>query len=135
MELLSDPQIWLAFATLTALEIVLGIDNIIFISILVGRLPQEQRARGRTTPAQFEEDMGHIHVPGSQIPLLDGQGAFQQAFGTAMVTLIEIHTTHVAQRRGHLGVFWTIHTFLDGQCALIQGLGLAQFVLAAQTAR
>ena len=48
MELLSDPQIWLAFATLTALEIVLGIDNIIFISILVGRLPQEQRARGRT---------------------------------------------------------------------------------------
>ncbi len=48
MELLSDPQIWLAFATLTALEIVLGIDNIIFISILVGRLPPEQRPRGRT---------------------------------------------------------------------------------------
>jgi predicted tellurium resistance membrane protein TerC len=48
MELLVDPQVWLAFATLTALEIVLGIDNIIFISILVGRLPPEQRARGRT---------------------------------------------------------------------------------------
>jgi predicted tellurium resistance membrane protein TerC len=48
MELLTDPQVWLAFATLTALEIVLGIDNIIFISILVGRLPPEQRARGRT---------------------------------------------------------------------------------------
>jgi predicted tellurium resistance membrane protein TerC len=48
MELLADPQVWLAFATLTALEIVLGIDNIIFISILVGRLPPEQRARGRT---------------------------------------------------------------------------------------
>ena len=48
MELLTDPQVWLAFATLTALEIVLGIDNIIFISILVGRLPVEQRARGRT---------------------------------------------------------------------------------------
>jgi predicted tellurium resistance membrane protein TerC len=48
MELLSDPQVWLAFATLTALEIVLGIDNIIFISILVGRLPEHQRARGRT---------------------------------------------------------------------------------------
>ncbi|MGH8185491.1 MAG: TerC family protein, partial [Steroidobacteraceae bacterium] len=40
--------VWLAFATLTALEIVLGIDNIIFISILVGRLPQAQQARGRT---------------------------------------------------------------------------------------
>ncbi|MES1262716.1 MAG: TerC family protein, partial [Peristeroidobacter soli] len=48
MELLADPQTWLAFATLTALEIVLGIDNIIFISILVGRLPPEQRPRGRT---------------------------------------------------------------------------------------
>jgi len=35
MELLSNPQVWIAFATLTALELVLGIDNIIFISILV----------------------------------------------------------------------------------------------------
>jgi predicted tellurium resistance membrane protein TerC len=48
VEFLTDPQVWLAFATLTALEIVLGIDNIIFISILVGRLPESQRARGRT---------------------------------------------------------------------------------------
>ena len=48
MEMLSDPQVWLAFVTLTALEIVLGIDNIIFISILVGRLPKAQQPRGRT---------------------------------------------------------------------------------------
>src|SRR6188474_3596791 len=48
IELLSDPQTWLAFLTLTALEIVLGIDNIIFISILVGRLPKGQQQRGRT---------------------------------------------------------------------------------------
>ena len=48
MEFLTDPAVWLAFATLTALESVLGIDNIIFISILVGRLPEHQRARGRT---------------------------------------------------------------------------------------
>jgi predicted tellurium resistance membrane protein TerC len=48
LEILTDPQVWLAFLTLTALEIVLGIDNIIFISILVGRLPPEQRPRGRT---------------------------------------------------------------------------------------
>jgi len=47
MALLLDPQAWLAFATLAALEIVLGIDNIIFISILVGRLPPAQQARGR----------------------------------------------------------------------------------------
>jgi predicted tellurium resistance membrane protein TerC len=43
MELLLDPQAWIAFFTLTALELVLGIDNIIFISILVDRLPPEKR--------------------------------------------------------------------------------------------
>jgi predicted tellurium resistance membrane protein TerC len=48
MALLADPQVWLAFVTLTALEIVLGVDNIIFISILVGRLPKDQQPRGRT---------------------------------------------------------------------------------------
>ncbi|MCP4408893.1 MAG: TerC family protein [Gammaproteobacteria bacterium] len=47
MEWLSDPQAWIALATLTALEIVLGIDNIIFLSIVVGRLPAEQRQLGR----------------------------------------------------------------------------------------
>ena len=47
MEFLTDPNIWIAFAMLTALEIVLGIDNIIFISILVSRLPAEQRDLGR----------------------------------------------------------------------------------------
>jgi predicted tellurium resistance membrane protein TerC len=45
---IADPQIWISLATLTALEIVLGVDNIIFISILVGRLPQAQRKRGRS---------------------------------------------------------------------------------------
>ncbi len=47
MELLLDPNTWIAFAMLTALEIVLGVDNIIFISILVGRLPPEQRDAAR----------------------------------------------------------------------------------------
>jgi predicted tellurium resistance membrane protein TerC len=47
MELLTDPQAWIAFATLTALELVLGIDNIIFISILVDRLPTHQREFAR----------------------------------------------------------------------------------------
>jgi predicted tellurium resistance membrane protein TerC len=47
MEWLLDPQAWIALATLTALEIVLGIDNVIFISILAGRLPAEQRDRAR----------------------------------------------------------------------------------------
>jgi len=43
----SDPQAWLGLLTLTVLEIVLGIDNIIFISILAGRLPREQQPRAR----------------------------------------------------------------------------------------
>jgi len=47
MEFLTDPQVWLAFITLTALEIVLGIDNIIFLAILVGRLPREQQKKAR----------------------------------------------------------------------------------------
>jgi predicted tellurium resistance membrane protein TerC len=47
MDLLLDPNTWIAFAMLTSLEIVLGIDNIIFISILVGRLPPGQRDAGR----------------------------------------------------------------------------------------
>ncbi len=48
MEWMLDPQAWIALATLTALEIILGIDNIIFISVLVSRLPMVQRNRART---------------------------------------------------------------------------------------
>src|SRR5688572_1086154 len=47
MELLTNPETWVALATLTVLEIVLGIDNVIFISILVQRLPANQRDRAR----------------------------------------------------------------------------------------
>jgi len=47
-EWITSPEAWVALATLTALEIVLGIDNIIFLSILVARLPEKQRAIGRT---------------------------------------------------------------------------------------
>jgi predicted tellurium resistance membrane protein TerC len=46
-ELLTDPQAWIALATLTALELVLGIDNIVFISILVDKLPKAQQDRAR----------------------------------------------------------------------------------------
>jgi predicted tellurium resistance membrane protein TerC len=48
MEWITQPQAWVALATLTALEIVLGIDNIVFISVLVGRLPAEVRNKART---------------------------------------------------------------------------------------
>jgi len=48
MEWLTDPDIWIALVTLTTLEIVLGIDNIVFISILADKLPEAQQARART---------------------------------------------------------------------------------------
>src|ERR1700689_4984866 len=47
MDLLADPQAWVSFLTLVVLEIVLGIDNIIFLSILVERLPKPQRRSAR----------------------------------------------------------------------------------------
>jgi len=48
LELLTDPSSWLSFLTLTAIEIVLGIDNVLFLSILVGRLPPERQRAART---------------------------------------------------------------------------------------
>jgi predicted tellurium resistance membrane protein TerC len=48
MELLSSPAVWLSFLALTVMEIVLGIDNVIFISIVVNRLPESQRGKART---------------------------------------------------------------------------------------
>jgi predicted tellurium resistance membrane protein TerC len=47
MAWIADPQMWIALITLTALELVLGIDNVIFISILAGKLPADQQQRGR----------------------------------------------------------------------------------------
>jgi predicted tellurium resistance membrane protein TerC len=49
MQWISDPESWIALVTLVALELVLGVDNIIFISILSGKLPPEQQQRARTT--------------------------------------------------------------------------------------
>lgn len=62
MEWISDPNLWIAFFTLTALEIVLGIDNIVFISVLVGRLAESERDRARR--------FGLLLAMGSRIALL-----------------------------------------------------------------
>jgi len=62
MDWLFDPNLWIAFLTLTALEIVLGIDNIVFISVLVGRLPEADRDRARR--------FGLLLAMGSRIALL-----------------------------------------------------------------
>jgi predicted tellurium resistance membrane protein TerC len=53
MEFLADPAVWIAFLTLSLLEIVLGIDNIIFLSILVSKLPPELQQRGRILGLAF----------------------------------------------------------------------------------
>ena len=49
MDWITQPETWIAFLTLVALELVLGVDNVIFISILAGKLPQEQQQKARTT--------------------------------------------------------------------------------------
>ena len=49
MEWITNPEIWISLVTLTVLEIVLGIDNIVFISILAGKLPPGQQAKARKT--------------------------------------------------------------------------------------
>jgi predicted tellurium resistance membrane protein TerC len=49
MDWISQPETWIAFLTLVVLELVLGVDNVIFISILAGKLPQDQQKRARTT--------------------------------------------------------------------------------------
>jgi predicted tellurium resistance membrane protein TerC len=53
IELLSDPAVWISFLTLSLLEVVLGIDNIIFLSILVSKLPPELQQRGRVLGLAF----------------------------------------------------------------------------------
>ncbi len=53
IEFLSDPAVWVSFLTLTLLEVVLGVDNVIFLSILVSRLPKELQARARTAGLAF----------------------------------------------------------------------------------
>ncbi len=56
-----NPEIWIGLATLTALEIVLGIDNLIFISILAGKLPENQQRRENLTalPVTIETKRGN----------------------------------------------------------------------------
>ena len=58
MEFLANPETWIALITLTALEIVLGIDNIVFISIMAGKLPPEQRDLARQGRKGIGEERG-----------------------------------------------------------------------------
>jgi predicted tellurium resistance membrane protein TerC len=62
MDLLSDPNLWIAFAMLTALEVVLGMDNIVFLTILVGHLPETSRDKARR--------LGLLFAMGTRLMLL-----------------------------------------------------------------
>jgi len=128
LELLSNPEVWLAFGTLTVLEIVLGIDNIIFLSILVGRLPTEQRPRGRTIGLALAmlmrialllsitwvmglgEPLFHVverAVSGRDLVLLGG-GLFLMAKST-----MEIHGSLEGEEHGHETTGKATATFLS----------------------
>ena len=78
MEWITNPEAWIALLTLTALEIVLGIDNIVFISILAGKLPEDQQDKGRR--------IGLILAMGMRILLL---------FSLAWLTSLEESLFHV----------------------------------------
>ncbi|MBP1779180.1 MAG: Integral rane protein TerC [candidate division NC10 bacterium] len=108
MEILQDPRTWASFLTLTALEIVLGIDNLLFLSIISGRLPAEQQPMARrlglalAVVARLLLLLGIAWMVGLSAPLftlfghpfswrdlvLAGGGVFLLAKGT-----VEIHTT------------------------------------------
>jgi len=78
MQLLTDPQAWIALATLTALELVLGIDNVIFISILVDKLPRAARAGAPHRPVH-----GDVHADRAA----DGAVVDRRARGAAVPVL------------------------------------------------
>jgi predicted tellurium resistance membrane protein TerC len=124
MDWMTDPEIWIALVTLTSLEIVLGIDNIIFISILAGKLPKVQQARARTIglaaamlsriallfsltwvmrlTAPLFQVMGH-EISGRDLILIGG-GLFLLAKSTH-----EIHSR--VEGEGDHGVSQAVHSF------------------------
>lgn len=154
MEWISNPQAWIALASLTALEIVLGIDNIIFISVLVGRLPAGQRNRGRilglglamvsrillllsltwimTLTAPFFALMGN-EFSGRDLILIGG-GLFLLAKSTHEIHIAlegKVETAHKKKAAGFFGVLIQI-AVLDIVFSLdsvITAIGLAEHTI------
>jgi predicted tellurium resistance membrane protein TerC len=112
LDLLLSPEAWIALATLTALEIVLGIDNIIFISILVGRLPAHQRGRARS--------IGLTLAMGTRIALLLSL-AWVMSLTSPLFTVLaqEISGRDLILIGGGLFLLWKstheIHQSLEGE--------------------
>src|SRR5574339_640009 len=127
MEWLLDPQAWIALATLTALEIVLGIDNIIFLSVLVGRLPPERRDIARR--------LGLGLAMGTRIALLLSL-AWIMRLTTPIFTLWqEISGRDIILIGGGLFLLWKsvheIHNALEGEVAEQRAAGTAATTFGA----
>jgi predicted tellurium resistance membrane protein TerC len=146
LDVLTDPQAWLAFVVLSALEIVLGIDNLIFISILVGRLPAERQKAARTTGLALAMltrvallfgivwltrlttpwfHIGAQSVSGRDLILFLG-GAF--LLGKAV---LEIHHTLESARERHAPRLYESFFLIVGQIALIDIVFSLDSVLTA----
>jgi predicted tellurium resistance membrane protein TerC len=153
MELLTDPQVWLSFATLAILEIVLGIDNIIFLSILVGRLPASQQRRARLLGLGFamltrlallfsiswlttlREPLFHLFeqgISGRDLILFAG-GAFLLV-KSAMEIRETIHPSHVARKPHLKDKLWLIILQIGvidivfSLDSVFTAIGLAQYI-------
>ncbi|HET9820723.1 MAG TPA: TerC family protein [Burkholderiaceae bacterium] len=119
---LADPNAWIALATLTALEIVLGVDNIIFISILVGRLPPDKRDLARR--------LGLSLAMGSRIALLLSL-AWIMRLTEPLLTLFgqAISGRDLILIGGGLFLLWKsvheIHVSLEGEATSADGQGAA----------
>ena len=113
MDWIADPNAWIALATLTALEIVLGVDNIIFISILVGRLPAAQRNLARR--------LGLLLAMGTRIALLASLAWIMRLTSPLFVlpiAVLEISGRDLILIGGGLFLLWKsvheIHGALEG---------------------
>ena len=93
----TQPEAWLAFATLLLLEIVLGIDNVIFISILAGKLPAALQARARTDSRGVVREADHFHLADLELDLLRRRVTRQQQVIT--LTNKEFALLHLFLRR------------------------------------
>ena len=112
MDWLADPNAWVSLATLTALEIVLGVDNIIFISILVSRLPHAKRGRART--------FGLVLAMGSRVLLLLSLAAIMRLTHPLFVALAHpVSGRDLIMFAGGLFLLWKsvheIHNSLEGE--------------------
>ena len=105
MDWLNDPQAWASLLTLTVLEIVLGIDNLIFITILAGRLPA-QPARARAASATRERCMTDLRR-GTRAPVVPRGtprvSAIQNAYPASASALVLPHSDNGGRLRGGLG--------------------------------